>query len=244
MRNLASLGLIISSFAHELKEVRNNVDEIVDLEEIFNKIVEIEKKVLKDFKDGSDIIELLKRDGERIKHWVDYSLSAIKKDKRKRNSFKFEDYFLILKSDWEYALEERNVDLIFENNISEKYNFRAFEMDMNTIFSNLISNSIDAFKNLKTISDRVIKITYELKNNIISINYSDNGTGLPKVFKTKEDVFLPFTTSKKDRNGKDIGTGLGMYLVKSVIDDNNGGIEFLDSKDGVKIKIEFPTRKK
>jgi signal transduction histidine kinase len=244
VRNLASLGLIISSFAHELKEIRNNVDEIIDLEEIFNRIVELEKKELKDFKDGTDILELLKRDGERIKHWVDYSLSAIKKDKRKRSTFKFEDYFLIMESDWEYALKDRNVDLILENDISEKYNFRAFEMDMNTVFSNLISNSIDAFKNLKTISKREIKVSYQLKNNIISITYSDNGTGLPKVFKNKVDVFLPFTTSKKDRNGKDIGTGLGMYLVKSVIDDNNGTIEFLDSSDGVKIKIEFPTRKK
>jgi len=244
VRNLASLGLITSSFAHELKEVRNNVDEIIDLKEIFDSIDCEEFINSRGHTNANDILELLERDGKRIKHWVNYSLSAIKKDKRKRKAFRFEEYFNVLVKDWDYALKERNVELELKNNITGDYNFRAFEMDMNTIFGNLISNSVDAFKNVKEIIDRKIKIEYSLNNNAIEILYSDNGTGIPKVFKDINDIFLPFTTSKKDREGNNIGTGLGMYLVKNVVDDNNGNIEFLESNQGVNIKITFTTRKR
>lgn len=245
VRTLASLGLIVSSFAHELKEVKNNADDIEDLEKIYQKIVTEEVKKQQIFKDGANIIEFLKSDNKKIAHWVEYSLTAIKKDKRKRSSLKFDSFFSSLHKQWTKVLNDRNINLNFKDYIKRPYLFRAFEMDMSTIFSNLISNSIDSFNNLKTLQERNILITTSLIKNCIEIIYSDTGTGLPKIFhKNKEDIFMPFTTSKKDKNGNDIGTGLGMYLVKNVINDNNGIVEILDEKIGFQIKIKFPLRNK
>ena len=245
VRTLASLGLIVSSFAHELKEVKNNVDDINDLEKIYAKVVVDENKKQQIYKDGINIIESLKIDSKRIAHWVDYSLTAIKKDKRKRNSLKFDTFFNSLGKQWEKVLSDRDISLTFKNNIVKPYLFRAFEMDMSTIFSNLISNSIDSFNNLKRLRERKININVILIRNNIEITYSDTGTGLPKVFqKNKDEIFLPFTTSKKDKDGNDIGTGLGMYLVKNVVSDNNGLIELIDAQIGFKLKIKFPIRNK
>lgn len=245
VRTLASLGLIISSFAHELKEVKNNVDDIEDLEKIYKKIAADEFKKQQVFTDGINIIDSLKLDNKRIAHWVEYSLTAIKKDKRKRTSLKFDVFFNSLQKQWDKVLNDRKVKLSYKDNVSKAYLFRAFEMDMSTIFSNLISNSIDAFNNLKELRGRKINITTNLVRNNIEISYTDNGTGLPKVFqKNKEQIFLPFTTSKKDKEGNDIGTGLGMYLVKNVVTDNNGVIDIIDTTVGFKIKIKFPIRNK
>lgn len=245
IRTLASLGLIISSFAHELKEAKNNFDDIQDLENIFSKVVPDEKKKTPEYADGIDIIELLKGENRKISHWVDYSLTAIKKDKRKRTAIRFGNYFTELAKNWKTVLENRNIKLEVRNNIRKAYVFRAFEMDLNTVFNNLISNSIDAFNNLKIIKDRKITIIFSLAKENIQIVYSDNGTGIPNVFKKdKDEIFLPFTTSKKDRDGNDIGTGLGMYLVKNVVTDNNGNVELMDAAVGFKLKIELPTRNK
>ena len=112
-------------------------------------------------------------------------------------------------------------------------------MDMTTIFSNLINNSIDSFEQRTSVDDRNITIDLGIVNNKIEIIFSDNGKGLDKSFENKEDIFLPFTTSKRDRKGNEIGTGLGMYLVKSVIDDNNGNIEVLEPQSGFAVKITF-----
>lgn len=244
VRGLASLGLIVSSFAHELKEVKNNFDDINDLENIYTDLVSNESKKKIEYNDGVNIIKSLKIDTEKIIHWVDYSLTAVKKDKRKRGNLNFIKYFDSLLQEWKNVLNNRNIDLIIEKDTKAKYLFRAFEMDMNTIFTNLISNSIDSFQNLKVLRDRKIVINMKLENETMIINYSDNGNGLPKVFENnKENIFLPFTTSKKDRNGTDIGTGLGMYLVKSVVDDYNGNIEILSPEVGFNVRIDFPIRK-
>lgn len=238
VRNLASLGLIVASFAHELKSVRNNTDEINNLEKVYAEIVSEKLKETQLYRDGISILSLLKRDGEKTKHWVDYSLSAVKKDKRKRTEIDFKDYFNNLKNQWNLSLQDKNITLETIYNIEDKYDFRAFEMDLDTIFSNLIANSIDSFQNVKgVIIERKIFIDISVKNNIAKIVYSDNGNGIKAgLFSDKDDVFLPFVTTKKG------GTGLGMYLVKNVVNDNNGTIELLERENGFGVEIIFSTR--
>jgi signal transduction histidine kinase len=245
VRSLASLGLIVSSFAHELKEIKDNAFEVKELESIFKLIVPNENKKLIEYKDGIDIIELLDENSDKIIHWVDYALTAIKKDKRTRGKFEFSPFFKSLEKSWSRIFKKKDIKL----NVADKtdgllYDFRAFEMDMSTIFTNLINNSIDSFDNLSHIQERIIDIDIRLKQDNIHIIFSDNGIGLDEVFKDKEEIFLPFKTAKRDRKGKEIGTGLGMYLVKSVIDDNNGTIDILNPGKGFSLLITFPIRKK
>lgn len=244
VRGLASLGLIVSSFAHELKEVKNNSTEIKSLEKIFKSIVSDEIKKSDDYKDGIDIIDLLNENTKKIKHWIEYSLTTIKKDKRKRSKLIFTTYLATLNKTWSKIFKSKDINFAINDNIKqEDYDFRAFEMDMDTIFTNLINNSIDSFNNLNEIQERNISITIGLNDKEIEIIYTDNGSGISDVFQDREEIFLPFTTSKKDRKGQEIGTGLGMYLVKNVIDDNNGSINILEPKKGFSISINFPIRK-
>ncbi|OPB93741.1 hypothetical protein BAS10_13135 [Elizabethkingia meningoseptica] len=247
VRSLASLGLIVSSFSHELKEVSNNASEILELERNVLSLIPEENKILPngindstEYGDVIDIFELLKDDKEKIKHWVDYTLTAIRKDKRTRTNLNFGDFFMQLQDTWKRIFKRKDINFVVNDKIgNNKYSFRAFEMDMTTIFSNLINNSIDSFEDNNSVEDRNISIDLAIVDNKIEIVFSDNGKGLDKIFENKEDIFLAFTTSKRDRIGNEIGTGLGMYLVKSVIDDNNGNIEILEPLIGFSAKISF-----
>lgn len=245
VRSLASLGLVVSSFAHELKEIKDNALEVKELEGIFKLIVPKENKKSSEYKDGIDIIELLDENSDKIIHWVDYALTAIKKDKRTRSKFEVSIFLKSLEKSWNRIFKKKDIKLnIIDNVAGINYDFRAFEMDMSTIFTNLINNSIDSFNNLNHIQKRNINIEVSLKEEYIEIIYSDNGVGLDKVFEDKEEIFLPFKTAKRDRKGKEIGTGLGMYLVKSVIDDNNGTIDILELENGFSVQFSFPLRNK
>lgn len=245
VRSLASLGLVVSSFAHELKDVRDDSIEIKRLEEIFHKIVPEEVKKQIDFEDGKDILELLSENSEKIIHWVDYALTAIRKDKRTRGKFEFTDFFKSLERTWKRIFKKKDIRINIVDKIQGKpYEFRAFEMDMATIFTNLINNSIDSFNSLNEIQERIIDIELDLKEDYIEIIYTDNGVGLDDIFEDKDEIFLPFKTAKRDRKGNEIGTGLGMYLVKSVIDDNNGTIDIQEPSKGFSVFISFPIRNK
>lgn len=172
-------------------------------------------------------------------------MTAIKKDKRTRGKFEFSSFFKSLNKSWYRIFKKRDIRLNINDNLEKNsYDFRAFEMDISTIFTNLINNSIDSFNNLTEPQERLIDINIRLKKESIEIVYSDNGVGIDKVFEDdKDEIFLPFKTTKRDRKGKEIGTGLGMYLVKSVIDDNNGTIDILEPEKGFSVLISFPIRK-
>jgi signal transduction histidine kinase len=68
----------------------------------------------------------------------------------------------------------------------------------------------------------------------VKIEFTDTGTGMPE--EVKKRIFEPFMTY-----GKKHGTGLGMAIVKKVIDDHKGKIE-IDSVmgKGTTIRILLP----
>ncbi len=63
-----------------------------------------------------------------------------------------------------------------------------------------------------------------IKKNSLKINIYDNGNGIPKELIDK--IFLPFYSTKKR------GSGIGLFLVKRIIDDHEGTIA-LESQEGV-----------
>lgn len=245
VRALASLGLIVSSFAHELHELKNNSVVIKYLKSIYQRIIPNEIKTTDEYIDGIEYIDIIQNDRSKIVHWIEYSLNSIKKDKRKRKQILFSKYLKTLKNDWVKLLNDRKIKFIInDSTINKKYAFRGFEMDLNTIFGNLINNSIDSFKRLKEIRDRKIELNVSIRNNNIEFLYTDNGDGLSDIFEDTDEIFLPFTTSKKNRKGENIGTGLGMYLAKSTIDDYNGTIDVIKMDKGFCVKILLPVRNK
>jgi len=74
--------------------------------------------------------------------------------------------------------------------------------------------------------------------NRFTIEITDNGCGMDE--ETKKKIFFPFFTSKKD--GK--GTGLGLYIVKSLVDEMAGHIEVQSEPGkGSTFRISLPVDK-
>jgi len=243
VRALASLGLIFSSFAHELKTIRNNSHSVHELLPLVSK-VSLGVHNDQDVNDITDIVNMLANDSGKVQHWIDYALTAVKKDRRNRKEIDLKEYFESLLNDWTVLLDSKNIELITDvSSKIELVEFRFFEMDLSTIFSNLITNSIEAFSKLKQHRNRVINIVVTLDSReMIMINYFDNGVGLSEIFTDPEDIFEAFTTSKRSSTGEYTGSGLGMYLVKNVIDDNKGSIILNKPSIGFHTIINLPTR--
>ena len=111
------------------------------------------------------------------------------------------------------------------------------EAQLQQVFMNLISNSIDAIG-----KDGLIKVKSRRIDENITIAIKDDGPGIPHDQLKK--VFDPFFTTK--HTGK--GTGLGLWICYSIIEKLGGNIS-LDSKVGkgtgftISIPIVIPEKK-
>jgi len=246
LRSLSGTGLIVASFAHELRSLRtllvSRTDELKTVLEGHLNLKEIKKLPPED--NPYVMLNHMREQDVQIKHWLDYSLSALKKDKRTRKDLDITEYFQSFKNNWENALKRRIVNLKINNKLSSPINIRAFAIDFDTLFNNMLINSLDSFKRRKDNHVRDVEITYECEDQTLKIYFADSGAGLSKDFlKEPTEIFLPFETSKVDKRGNKIGTGIGMYLAKAIIDDYKGNIEILKVKNGFKLGIYLPLRK-
>ncbi|ATL47018.1 ATP-binding protein [Chitinophaga caeni] len=247
LRSLASVGLIISSFAHEVRSLRARLiprtKYLVD--ELKNHLNEEELAKNLDKDDNPFyMIDLMRDEDVKLKHWLDYSLSTLKIDKRERKNLDFSQYFENFKANWSKALEQRNISLELNKIDDNEHIVRAFEVNMDSIFNNLLSNSINAHYGYNK-EQKKIEISWQKKANDIEIVFSDNGKGLDKKYKDNpEEIFNLNESSKTDNKGNQIGTGLGLYIVKSIIEEyNNSSISIIKIDDGLTFKITFKTRK-
>lgn len=246
LRVLASAGLIVTSFAHEF---RNHTDSILprtdELKEVLLQVIDINKlKDLPDFFDPYIMLSDMRKQDERLKSWLDFSISSVRKDKRSRRIINMVAYIEGLEKIWQSLLSRRNIKLTIDKWKFTEVNFNGHEIDLDGIFNNLITNSVDAYKRADAGDLREIKLSFAfnpLDTNGISVVYEDRGPGLLTEISDPNKIFQPFYTTKRDeKTGEKIGTGLGMWIVKSTIDEYNGDIEIVQSRPYFKVKITLP----
>ncbi len=127
----------------------------------------------------------------------------------------------------EKDLTKRNIKL------EKKLNFQGkVKVDQDKIvrvFYNIASNAADAMPTGGTLT-----VTTEDAGGMVKVDFKDTGTGMPE--EVKQKIFEPFVTY-----GKKHGTGLGMAIVKKVMDDHKGKIEIeTEMGKGTTIRLLFP----
>jgi len=215
------------------------------MEDILRRV--IPKKNLKNLPDHEDPFVMLKDmadEDAKLQNWIQFSLSSVSKDKRTRISIDLLKYFKAFHGIWSKTLEFRKVTLVLPSQKQGKYLLRAFPIDIDSIFNNLLANSLDAFKRPGAqATQRKISIKIAETKQNLQITYEDTGPGLDVNIKNPYQILEPFFTTKVDNTGKEVGTGLGMWIVKSIVDEYKGQIEILNKRPGFKIKIILPKPK-
>ena len=93
-----------------------------------------------------------------------------------------------------------------------------------SIFHNMINNAIKYKKEDEPLR---LHITTELKKPFVLLKFADNGIGID-LQKHSENLFQPFKRFSKQATGK----GIGLSIIKSMIEKNNGKIE-VESTPGI-----------
>ncbi len=227
---MATNGLITTSIVHDLMGLK------ADLKNRANDFKYVIQNNHEDLID--EYLSNLERNDAFLSSWISVVITQLKQDKRKRV---FADIYSIIKN-LEIILypllKQKNITLNITGEVNLNYK-KVFVVDIESIICNLVINSIEAFKKTKT-ANRIINIEVTQDENNIIIRYTDNGPGVSKEFQTPYEIFNFGVTDKKDNNtGEIIGTGLGMYIVSSTVNEYGGEYQLLDS-NGFGIELKFP----
>ncbi len=102
------------------------------------------------------------------------------------------------------------------------------------VITNILNNSVQSFENVIQENKEITIITkYNKNKNCVRLSIIDNGSGIDRKIKNK--IFTPYFSTKKT------GTGIGLTIVKSIIDSHNGEITVKNNKpNGTIVEISLP----
>lgn len=127
--------------------------------------------------------------------------------------------------------------ILLQTDFPDKLVLNANRQFFRDILQNLIDNSVKA---MTKSSQKVIRCSYEVQNEMLEILVSDTGVGIPH--EDWEQVFaLYYTTTEKQG-----GAGVGLYIVKTRVQSLGGSVAVVDSEFGevgTTIKITIPFKK-
>ncbi len=206
-------------FTHDMNNILHNINSTAELLALIKESPQIKGN-------KKEIFENLK---EQIKKGQDF-ISTVQKLSQVEERNKWLEKVEIcdvMKNAIEFITKnfyERIVDVKVENRIKE-FHVMANELLL-VAFENILVNA--AKFNRTPIAHVLIKVSKEIKENLshVKIEFIDNGVGIPDERKVK--VFL----RERDIETKIQGRGLGLSLVKRIIDSYNGIIWVEDRVKG------------
>lgn len=132
-------------------------------------------------------------------------------------------------------VESKGLEIIFDTDIEEKY--MAFDADkIERIMLNLISNAIKFTK----LGGQIYINIYDKQNTIV-ITVRDTGIGIP--LQKHKEIFERFIQVDKSLSRKREGSGIGLALVKSLVEMHGGKIYVnKEITKGSEFVIELPVK--
>jgi signal transduction histidine kinase len=215
----------IGNVTHEFKTPLTVIKAYIDLMEMYP---DDEKLVL-------DAKENISKETQRLHDMVEKTLHLAALEK-----YEFELDMQILQLDeilmeicgrMEGKIQRQGLQLYQDIKPIKVYGDRE---SMFQIFVNLIDNAIK-YNNPKG----KIVIKSFMEDNKANIEIQDTGIGIPMELRNK--VFEPFYTVDKNRSRQSGGIGLGLALVKQMVEKQHGSISIVDTKEqGIHFLIKFP----
>jgi two-component system sensor histidine kinase PilS (NtrC family) len=221
-KGLALAGEISAHLAHE---IRNPLAAISGSVQVLRNEVSLNGEQI-------DLMDIIVNESDRISHSIEQFLNLASPGKQ---TFMAVDLSKALKES--ITLLQRSGEL---NGMTKlEGNFETAEIycygnsnQFKQIFWNLIKNSIKAMPDGGTLSIDL----HQKKKNEIEMTFEDTGKGMAE--EDKQKLFEPFYSGFKT------GKGIGMTVVRRIIDDYNGKIQVTSELNkGTKITILLPQGK-
>ena len=178
----------------------------------------------------------------RVDLWGQFSLTRIKRDKRRRTDVNVSELLFSLSNELKPLFKAKNI--VLTNRISPDLRIRGFAMDIESVALNLLTNAYH-HAGLRR-KDREVRLTLKrtLKNEApgLRLIVEDSGHGISK--ENLGRIWDPLFSTKSDHRGNLVGTGLGLSIVQSIIREMDATVLTKGKGDlgGATIEVTMPLR--
>ncbi|MGF1673839.1 MAG: AAA family ATPase, partial [Rivularia sp. (in: cyanobacteria)] len=238
---MSSLGQLVAGIAHEINNPINfiygnlipaseYVTSLIELNNLYQKnypqpIPEIAEKIADvelDFlvNDLRKLLKSMQIGAERIREIVLSLRNFSRLDEAEVKSVNIHEgidsTLLILQHRLQNSRNNTEISIVKE--YSELPLVTCYPSALNQVFMNILTNAIDALKELDVNHQPTITIRTQIQQQkYVSIHIIDNGMGMNETVQTK--MFEPFFTTKPVGSG----TGLGLSVSYSIVVEQHGG---------------------
>lgn len=222
-KNLASLGILTGSFGHETSDIVSRIKSSLILANVY--LEDNDRK-----EDTKSVLDIVDKDFSRIFSYTSLIDEFLRKKKRTINpELSFEKTLNDVCKFYKEIIV--SYDIVLITSCDSNVSFRMSQIDLESIIINMITN---AFEQVKGKSSRIISVNITQNMSNIILSFEDSGQGVPQ--EKVDEIFKPFITSKED------GIGLGLNIVKDIVDKYKGIINVAKSETygGARFEVVFP----
>lgn len=239
VRVLAGLGLVIGEFTHEIMnylgvfdiDTKHILEHLDRASEEYKRAIRL-RRTFKSFNVYASYFD------ETISQNVNQELKPIEI----RDVIK--PFIKTIRPD----RERNNIDMKPEINGYDLFTCKMHTSEWASILFNLYSNSKKAIKRAKKDKGEIL-VKARKENGAIVVEFIDNGDGIP--LENREKIFNAFFTTSSPKGHKAsstdelTGTGLGLKIVRDIVESYNGEISIENAPEGftTNIRITVPVAK-
>ena len=222
---------LISNISHDLKTpitavkgyVEGIMDRVADTPEQMNRSV---KTIYNKTNEMDHLINELTFYSKIDTNRIPYTFSKLN----------VEDYFSDCAEETGLELETRGIELVYANYVESGVQVIADGEQIRRVIHNIISNAIKYMDKPKGI----IQIRVKDVGDFIQVEIEDNGKGIAA--KDLTSIFDRFYRTDVSRNSSKGGSGIGLSIVKKILEDHGGKV-WATSRLGIGTIMYFVLRK-
>lgn len=214
---LAQMGEMISMIAHQWRQPLGSISAVaasVKLKSVLNKFdLKTEEGRQEEKAFIAESMGKVEAYIQFLTHTIDDFRNFFKPDKQKENT----TLIALVNRTLEIigkALEINGITLKIENRTTQE--LLTYTSEVTQVILNILKNAEDIFKERET-KNRQIDILIYAENGVQYLEIEDNAGGIKETI--LPHIFEPYFSTKNEKNG----TGLGLYMSKTIIEEHCGG---------------------